>query len=326
MNFIKIIFLFNFTNSNEKKTIRKEIRDLSPEEWQTYKRAFLNLKKHGILDDISEMHTQLNKYAHNTPLFFPWHRALLIHFETLLKEINHNQDLSVPYWDWTLDYLDPLKSKIFSEDYWNLDPSKCFELEYPNNHCLKRAEDIDPFYNKEQINRLLNKKSKYDEFREYMELVPHAVVHFNVGGKEGDMSFMHSPNDPIFWHHHSYCDYLWFKKQKLDLKNNFVEDKSKKIGLDSVLKPFGMKVKDMMDLNKLNIVYKEFKPTKIMMLSNEKSVVKEPARISEEYAKRHGYNLQKVREIEEFLINGKNKQKKGFLFRILQFLFCINDN
>lgn len=186
---------------------------MSDAEWKKFKDAVLKAKSYGFFEDLSQTHANVEEYAHNNPRFLPWHRMFLLYFEKILQFLTKDESLAVPYWDWTIDSDDPSKSPIFHERYWGI--NECFELNYPTRHCLKRNDnEIDPFYTKYQINRLINKKSTYDEFREALEIVQHAIVHFNVGGSDGDMSMMYSTNDPIFWHHHSFIDYLWHKKQK----------------------------------------------------------------------------------------------------------------
>lgn len=292
---IILLFLSLSTNLKHNKVlVRKEIRDLTPEEWATYRAAVLNLKSHGILDDIADIHMKADAYAHNTNRFLPWHRALLLYFESLLQLINNDYDLTVPYWDWTLDCDDPQSSFIFKERFWGI--STCFELNYPAKHCLQRNEHaIDPFYTKAQINKLVNKKMSYSEFREALELVPHAIVHFNVGGRDGDMSNMYSTNDPVFWHHHSFIDYIWHKKQAKNLKDRYDGD------VNETLLPFKKSVKDVLDLKKCRIVYKEFAPVKMM------NVEMKVGKISEEYALRHNYDIKRVREIERFMSESKGE-------------------
>lgn len=311
MNFLFLQLIVPLFRPKTNTLVRKEIRDLSIEEWNEFKDAFLNLKKHGILEDLAELHACVENYAHNHPRFLPWHRAFLIYFENLLQLINQKPHLTVPYWDWTIDSDTPQNSFIFKEFYWGIE--KCFDVSFPNKHCLKRNDfKIDPFYSKPQLNRLINKKMTYNEFREGLELVPHAIVHFNIGGSDGDMSMMYSTNDPIFWHHHSFIDYVWHLKQEKNLKNNYDGEGA---NLNEILRPFGKMVREVLDLRACKISYKAFTPVRIMSLSVK------PGKISEEYAKRHGYDIAKVREIEKFLTNEKKKQ--NLFIRILKVIFCI---
>jgi tyrosinase len=39
--------------------------------------------------------------AHNSPLFLPWHRELLLKLEQVLRQVSGNKAITVPYWDWT---------------------------------------------------------------------------------------------------------------------------------------------------------------------------------------------------------------------------------
>ncbi|KAK0190034.1 hypothetical protein F5146DRAFT_1224986 [Armillaria mellea] len=51
----------------------------------------------------------------------------------------------------------------------------------------------------------------FAEFKDTMRPGLHAAGHKGVGGEMGNV--MTSPNDPIFWLHHGYVDYLWWKWQ-----------------------------------------------------------------------------------------------------------------
>ncbi|KAM0676674.1 hypothetical protein BDAP_002788 [Binucleata daphniae] len=309
-----IVFFIVTANFIVNKNLqRKEIRALTKEEWDHYKKCVLNLKKHRLFEDLSMLHANVDTYAHNHPRFLPWHRMFLLYFEKLLQVVNNDPMITVPYWDWTLDAEEPNMSIIFTEKYWGI--NECFEVEFPNKHCLERNdEEIDPLYNKAQINRLINKKMKYDEFREAFELVPHALVHFNIGGKTGDMSMMYSTNDPIFWHHHSFCDLLWHKKQIKNLKNRY---DGKGADIQEKLKPFDKTVKEVLNLNDCNIEYIEYQPVRIQ------SVNTKVGRISDEYAQRHGYDIKKIRKIEGYMLN--EKKKRNIVSRLLRFIFCLRD-
>lgn len=316
MLFTPIILCLIFTNKKVNKDqvlVRKEIRDLSVEEWETFKQAVIKLKQHGFFEELAEIHLKHESYAHNTPRFLPWHRAFLLYFENLLQIVNNNYSLTVPYWDWTIDCEDPELSPIFMERFWGI--KECFEVMFPKKHCLKRNKSpIDPFYSKLQINMLINKKMKYDHFRESLELVPHAIVHFNIGGKNGDMSFMFSTNDPIFWHHHSYVDYIWHKKQIKNLGESYVDKKE----LKEVMSPFKYKIEDIMNLDKCKRVYKEYVPMKFLSMPEMKITA---GKISEEYAVRHNYDIKKIREIEDYLESGR--VRKNWVRRFISLLLKL---
>lgn len=230
---------FLYFPAPNKIKIRKEFRNLTEIEWNTYKTAVFNLKNSGYLEPLARIHKNSIKIAHNSLEFLPWHSLFLLFFEYLLNttETQNNPNITIPYWDWTIDSNNPNSSPIFKEYYWRL--KECFLVHEPFTHCLKRNKKIDKFSSRKEIVTLLNKK-KYNfyEFTAELELIPHALVHLNIGGIDGDMSYMESTNDPLFWHHHSFIELLWREKE-------YPEDK-----LDIVLYPFGKTVREAIELKK----------------------------------------------------------------------------
>ncbi|KAG0439305.1 Tyrosinase ustQ [Dictyocoela muelleri] len=290
--------------------IRRDIRSLSSEELEDFNYGLERLRKEGIIDELAVLHENVKDYAHNTHRFLAWHRMFLIYFENLLRIFTKNKEITVPYWDWTSHKYD---------DYFKID---CFEVNYPNTHCVKRSESPDNNYNKQQINRLL-KRNK--EFESILELVPHALVHLNIGGKDGDMSQMYSTNDPIFWVHHSMIDYIWDLKQNnmllgdnYEIDEKFVKfnkknQKKKKLkkkrqkklkekylfydgDMNEILFPFNMKVKDVLDNETCQVKYIPYNPINTQMIE----IV---PRLSDKYIKRHGYDLRKTRYYEKIMNN-----------------------
>lgn len=304
MKFLWLIFL----SAKIQKTIRKEIRSLSKAEWKKYKDAFNLFKDKGYLADISKIHLEVDAYAHRNGRFLPWHRMLLLHVESILQMLTKDPTLGIPYWDWTLDADDPGKSIIFDEEHWGI--SECYLVNYPTPHCLERiTKDIEPFYNKKNMERLMSLKVNYDKYRDVLELVPHALVHMNLGG---DMGQMFSTNDPIFWHHHSFIDYIWYQKQVKHLKNSYGGfHNNKELSIEERLYPFNRQVKDVMGLKKCQVVYRPYKALKIQ------SIEKKPTPLREDYIKFHGYNKENVRKYESYL---RGETKRGILRRIFDFL------
>lgn len=51
---------------------------------------------------------------HNSPLFLPWHRELLMKFEAALQKVSSDPAMRIPYWD----FNDPASSAaVFSDDF-----------------------------------------------------------------------------------------------------------------------------------------------------------------------------------------------------------------
>ncbi|MGA9358345.1 MAG: tyrosinase family protein [Mycobacterium sp.] len=51
---------------------------------------------------VKAMMAMPDGWAHQGPAFFPWHRVLLLHFESDLQQMGpvRNTNLGIPYWDW----------------------------------------------------------------------------------------------------------------------------------------------------------------------------------------------------------------------------------
>lgn len=113
--------------------IRKEIRTLSPSEKLTFTNALLKLREgeagasqydkyvhwhHAVMQPtVHPYEPQDPDYrngAHLGPAFLPWHREMLLQLESELQAIDSN--ITLPYWDWTLDAAEPEKSPVWSAD------------------------------------------------------------------------------------------------------------------------------------------------------------------------------------------------------------------
>ncbi|EHY65959.1 hypothetical protein NERG_00655 [Nematocida ausubeli] len=232
-----------------KPRIRKEFRDMTKTEWKEYKEAINLLRAHGYLEPLARVHYTVKDYAHNSLEFLPWHRLFLLYFEYLLQTLSDNPDMTVPYWDWTIDAERPSDSPMLKEFYWGI--TRCFLVHEPTTHCLQRTQStkIDPFYDAVEISTVINKKNSFYDFTIELELIPHALVHLNIGGKYGDMAYMQSTNDPIFWHHHAYVEYIWERRNSLYKGTKYARARlypAEK--LDTVLYPFNMTVQQAIDL------------------------------------------------------------------------------
>lgn len=93
--------------------IRKEIRDLTDQEWNSYKEAALKLYSAGFFENFCRTHKFCEEYAHDDPRFLPWHRMFLQEYESYILQVQEGSNLGVPYWDWSLDAANPSDSFIF---------------------------------------------------------------------------------------------------------------------------------------------------------------------------------------------------------------------
>jgi tyrosinase len=210
-----------------KPCIRKEIHDLTPDEFINFIDAFRKVKQSSFWDHLTKIHLTAQNYAHFTPIFLPYHRLLL---ELMEKEMQkYYPGLCMPYWNWGLDSQDPEKSIVFTSAYFggngvwpNYDvttgPFINMTFPYPQPGKLKRDFDdgttISSLLTPENLQIMINEANTYDDFNYQISLKPHADVHDNVGGEYGHLSTMASPSDPIFFLHHCFLDNLWWNWQK----------------------------------------------------------------------------------------------------------------
>ncbi|KAJ9048952.1 hypothetical protein DSO57_1029502 [Entomophthora muscae] len=202
---------------------RQEIRTLSPSQLTKYFNAIKQLKTPGsaYLKSCSTHYNNVAQ-AHGVPAFFPWHRRFIRNYEMALQAIDPS--IIIPYWDWTIDSQAPENSPVLSSSYFGGNgrlSDNCvvqgtfagWNSEIPTTHCLKRqyssGNKISSFYSTEAIEAILLKSKNYNQLRTSIEGGPHGTVHTGIGGNNGDMTNMYSPNDPIFYAHHAFIDLLW---------------------------------------------------------------------------------------------------------------------
>ncbi|KAM0228723.1 hypothetical protein ACHAP5_011861 [Fusarium lateritium] len=74
-------------------------------------------------------------------------------------------------------------------------------------------------YTKEAVKKVQDVKN-YNEYRKALEGGPHGAIHSALGG---DMVPNTSPNDPIFFLHHTKIDRLWWLWQEQNPKTRHTE-------------------------------------------------------------------------------------------------------
>ncbi|KAI9598690.1 hypothetical protein BDF19DRAFT_462774 [Syncephalis fuscata] len=215
------------------------------------------------------MHYDHRNIGHNSPQFFPWHRAFLREFEKELQNVNPT--VMLPYWDWSGDSQAPELSRVFSADMFGgngRDDDSCvvdgqfanWQIIYPTRRCLSRSFDqgnqMSAFSSPEVIKALQNSATNYDRFRQLLEVKPHAQIHNAIGG---DFQTMYTANDPLFWLHHGFIDKIWADWQKIRKSNarsyggqdaNGVSARTQ----DSIT-PFNYRVSEVLDTRELCYEY-----------------------------------------------------------------------
>lgn len=157
---------------------------------------------------------------HSNPLFLPWHRGYLYHFELALQEID--SEVTLPWWDWVDEAGIPaaFDDKRTEGEANVLASAPIKPMGVPKQPGWPTKTRRDPggqipgvpaalppplrsFY------EWVMESPSYEQFWNRCAR-PHNNIHLWVGGNGGQMA---DPNwaafDPIFWAHHTMVDRLW---------------------------------------------------------------------------------------------------------------------
>lgn len=144
---------------------------------------------HGTVDAVPPaLRNVYNQCKHNSPYFYPWHRAFLYYFEEVMRELNGFEHFSLPYWNW---YSQATIPKDFT---WPADATNV--LWHP------RESDTVAGLSQQFLGL-----SDFYQASHSMEIDPHGAVHDQIGDDMGVVP--RSARDPIFWLHHCNVDRLW---------------------------------------------------------------------------------------------------------------------
>lgn len=205
--------------------IRKEYRMMSEKERDRFHKAINALKadtslKPNVYTAIAELHAgEIIPMAHFGAGFPGWHRVYLLIFETALRM--KDPSVSVPYWASNLDSEmdDPTTSIIWSDRFLgNGDgfvtegPFANFKVHSSDSILTRNIGSSGSLMTNEGIHGVLSQNHTSDIVSptapqtHNLEL-QHNTVHVWIGGNMDDLST--SAEDPVFFLHHSFIDYLW---------------------------------------------------------------------------------------------------------------------
>jgi len=235
--------------------IRREWRNFSEKEKDEYFRAVHCLRtkpsilgtNHSLYDDFGYIHIQIGEYAHETAGFLAWHRYFIHIYERALKE-QCEYPGHLAYWDWELDWDNIEKSPIWASENGfggdgkgdlSVGEGRCvtdgpfanmtiFYYEYgEQEHCLSRGfrsgVDKDRFVTSRLHPDLLQETFDHADYRTFnlaLEDGAHRAIPAFIQGEFGSFT---SPNDPIFFLHHTQLDRLWWKWQQIDPQRRLMD-------------------------------------------------------------------------------------------------------
>jgi N-acetylneuraminic acid mutarotase len=149
--------------------------------------------------------------------FLPWHRLMLAQFEGVIREVLHDQDFTLPYWNpVTGNPADFVVPAVFREPGSPLyDGTRWF--------WVNGGERIDNLYRDWISLDALNEKIYIDSpqgslgFNPRLDLNPHFLTHLALGGDMAEFSTV--GGDPLFYLHHANIDRIWESWNRLGNEN-----------------------------------------------------------------------------------------------------------
>ncbi|MHB8217308.1 MAG: tyrosinase family protein [Candidatus Sulfotelmatobacter sp.] len=143
-----------------------------------------------------------NMCQHGTHFFWAWHRMYLYWWERIVRKYSGNPNWALPYWNWTANQKLPAPFRVVTSSLYtpNRDPNM--------NNGTGSLPATDVAYKLPLSSDFSN--LDYYSAQSGIELSPHNVIHGDVGGFSGWMSYIDmAAQDPIFYLHHANIDRLW---------------------------------------------------------------------------------------------------------------------
>ncbi|XP_069113591.1 uncharacterized protein [Argopecten irradians] len=196
--------------SNEAQP-RREIRMLSPPEWNLLRDRFNSLRENGFYKTIVDFFSDESIAGTNGgPAFLGWHKVVLLWLEFYLH-------VPIPYWDCTLDFhiTDPTKSILWTKYYFGngdgtVKIGKFMNFTEPDGTPISRSiGQAGSLIARENVDSLMSRKTNHElvyttniALEEY-----HNGVQAWVGGTMSGL--LTAPSDPIYFFAQCYIDKLW---------------------------------------------------------------------------------------------------------------------
>ena len=160
-----------------------------------------------------------NFCPHGNWYFLPWHRAYLLSFERIVRQLSGKADFALPYWNWTADRGFPA---AFSAG--NRESNPLFHPRPGVQGGLRLADDMvgpqvisrimmSPDFEAFGSARPRGQDSASSQWQRRigakteLEFNPHDGVHQSIGGNMSVVDL--SARDPIFFLHHANIDRIW---------------------------------------------------------------------------------------------------------------------
>jgi N-acetylneuraminic acid mutarotase len=149
--------------------------------------------------------------------FLPWHRLMLAQFEGVIRDVLHDEDFTLPYWNPVTgnpdDFILPAVFRTPGTPLYN--GTRWF--------WVNGGERIDNLYRDWISLDALNEKFYIDSpqgslgFNPRLDQNPHFFTHFALGGDMAEFSTV--GGDPMFYLHHANIDRIWESWNRLGNTN-----------------------------------------------------------------------------------------------------------
>ncbi|HKG72125.1 MAG TPA: tyrosinase family protein [Nitrososphaeraceae archaeon] len=210
----------------QKADERKNQSAMSQNEKDKFIAAYNAVNSSGELGIMVLYHADMTHMMHSnmgstgTQRFLPWHRVYLAELEDLLQAID--TDITIPYWDWTVDETIPTWLQSFTP---TVPLSGTIPPGMPNPVVVSRTpglniadlppqQDVDTAMAKTDFTPFTYglETGSFDPTQPEFQTGMHDQVHVWVGGTMGRIPT--APADPMFWMHHANIDRIWSLWQK----------------------------------------------------------------------------------------------------------------
>jgi tyrosinase len=209
---------------------------------------------------------------HGNWYFLPWHRAYLLAFERICRQLSGNPNFALPYWDWTAH---PQLPATFATPTFNGQPNALFD-----NTRNSQTVTIPTNVTGSTVMANILAETTFEIFGSSkpfgqnnttqpwqiaggatgpLEGTPHNGVHGRIGGNMG--TYM-SPLDPIFWLHHCNIDRIWDQWNRMGRSNtsntlwrNFAFNNQFRVPSGSSTAPFNVAVSGLLSIQALGYRY-----------------------------------------------------------------------
>lgn len=301
MNLIKFLLI---TSVIAQTKPRFEIRELSNNQIQQFNENFVTLYKNENFTNFVKTHSDFFPLIHNTPMFLPFHRLYIKYFE---DHFMNNITFGIPYVNWALDAVNVSNSILFTGKYIGSNDDegtiknsvfRNITLAFPQNEILKRMVNITNGYTERIRNAIIRLSSTFSNLSKTMELGIHGLYHSRM---TFTMNTVYSPNDPLFFLHHSFIDKIWYDWQLIH-GNAFDTESYNKVPFNkmSLVPYFNITVLKSLDISYLNYTNNSYVNTSVNVI---------PDKPTNAFLRMNKFTIKEIKDNEIFNLQVSNSHR-----------------